>query len=176
MADILTEAVRLGLRWGRADGVLVTRAAVVAEARSWINTPFHHQAEIKGIGVDCGGLMRGVSIALGLIPANYRDLVPPSLHGYSREPHGDLGRELCDLYLHRIDPATVRPGDVVVVQWNGPPRHMAIVASDGNGPTMIHAENERWKKVVEHTLRVLSRTSPKSPKIAYAYSIPGVEP
>jgi cell wall-associated NlpC family hydrolase len=29
------------------------RAAVVAEARSWLGTPFHHQGRVKAAGVDC---------------------------------------------------------------------------------------------------------------------------
>ena len=36
------------------------RAAVVAEARSWLGTPYHHQASVKGVGCDCLGLLRGV--------------------------------------------------------------------------------------------------------------------
>lgn len=33
---------------------------VVSEALSWIGTPFHHQASVKGVGADCLGLVRGV--------------------------------------------------------------------------------------------------------------------
>ena len=29
------------------------RAAVIAEARTWIKTPWVHAADIKGAGVDC---------------------------------------------------------------------------------------------------------------------------
>ena len=29
------------------------RAAVVKEAESWIGTPFHHAARVKGAGIDC---------------------------------------------------------------------------------------------------------------------------
>ena len=29
------------------------RAAVVTEAKTWIGTPFHHAARVKGAGVDC---------------------------------------------------------------------------------------------------------------------------
>lgn len=35
-------------------------AAIVSEARSWIGTPYRHQASLKGIGCDCLGLVRGV--------------------------------------------------------------------------------------------------------------------
>ena len=33
---------------------------IIAEARAWIGTPYHHQAAVKGVGCDCLGLVRGV--------------------------------------------------------------------------------------------------------------------
>src|SRR3989338_4143365 len=38
----------------------LTRQAIVAAARSWIGTPYRHQASLKGAGCDCLGLVRGV--------------------------------------------------------------------------------------------------------------------
>lgn len=44
-----------------ADGAWVRSADdVVRLARSWIGTPYHHQASRRGIGTDCLGLIRGV--------------------------------------------------------------------------------------------------------------------
>jgi NlpC/P60 family putative phage cell wall peptidase len=43
------------------------RAAVVAEARSWIGTPYHHAADVKGHGVDCALLLVRVYCDLGLV-------------------------------------------------------------------------------------------------------------
>ncbi len=37
----------------------ITRAAIVAEARSWIGTPHRHQASLKDVGCDCFGLVLG---------------------------------------------------------------------------------------------------------------------
>jgi NlpC/P60 family putative phage cell wall peptidase len=45
----------------------MARAAVVAEARSWIGTPYHHAADVKGHGVDCAMLLVRVYCDLGLI-------------------------------------------------------------------------------------------------------------
>lgn len=39
---------------------MVTREAVIAAARSWLGTPYHHQASRKGVGCDCLGLIRGI--------------------------------------------------------------------------------------------------------------------
>ncbi|MGD0826569.1 MAG: hypothetical protein ABSA09_00575 [Desulfobaccales bacterium] len=45
------------------------RQAVLAEAESWIGTPFHHQGRVKGSqgGVDCAMLLLEVFLAAGVI-------------------------------------------------------------------------------------------------------------
>src|SRR5208283_5940831 len=43
------------------------RAAVVAAARSWIGTPYHHAADVKGVGVDCALILVRVFCDLGLV-------------------------------------------------------------------------------------------------------------
>jgi NlpC/P60 family putative phage cell wall peptidase len=35
-------------------------ALVIATARSWLGTPYHDQASLRGVGCDCLGLARGV--------------------------------------------------------------------------------------------------------------------
>jgi NlpC/P60 family putative phage cell wall peptidase len=35
-------------------------ASVIAVARSWLGTPYHDQASLRGVGCDCLGLARGV--------------------------------------------------------------------------------------------------------------------
>ncbi|MEP3049668.1 MAG: hypothetical protein ABJL55_17590 [Roseibium sp.] len=42
----------------------VVRQAVLNEARSWLGTPYQHQASLKGCGCDCLGLLRGIWRAL----------------------------------------------------------------------------------------------------------------
>lgn len=36
------------------------RERVIKEAHEWVGTPFVHRAGIKGVGTDCGGIIRGV--------------------------------------------------------------------------------------------------------------------
>jgi hypothetical protein len=43
------------------------RAAVGAAARAWIGTPYHHMADIRGVGVDCAMLLVRVYCDLGVI-------------------------------------------------------------------------------------------------------------
>jgi NlpC/P60 family putative phage cell wall peptidase len=53
-------------------------AHVIATARSWLGTPYHDQASLRGVGCDCLGLARGV----------WREAVGPELFPippYSRD-------------------------------------------------------------------------------------------
>ncbi len=43
------------------------REDVVAEARSWLGTPYHHAADVKGHGVDCAMILVRVYCDLGLV-------------------------------------------------------------------------------------------------------------
>ena len=56
---------------------------VIAVARSWLGTPYHDQASLRGVGCDCLGLARGVwRQVVGpepfLIPAYSRDWGRPA--------------------------------------------------------------------------------------------------
>ena len=56
------------------------RAAVVAEAKTWLGTPYHHCADIKGAGVDCLMLLVRVYHAVGLMPATDPRPYAPQWH------------------------------------------------------------------------------------------------
>lgn len=43
---------------------MISRQAILAEARAWIGTPYRHQASARGAGCDCLGLVRGIWRAL----------------------------------------------------------------------------------------------------------------
>lgn len=90
---------------------LITRAEIVSEARSWIGTPYHHQASRKGVATDCLGLIRGL----------YRTLYgaePVNLPAYSPDWGEASGEEtLLDAARQTLLPSDVRhvgPGSVIV--------------------------------------------------------------
>ncbi|MEQ1651087.1 MAG: NlpC/P60 family protein [Hyphomicrobium sp.] len=116
------------------DGT-VTPDRIVSTARSWIGTPYHHQASCKGIGADCLGLVRGV-----LRDLTGRDVgVMPS---YSRDWAEASGIETMLIgaraHLSAIVVSRIQPGDVIVFRLRAGyvAKHAAIVATD---ETMIHA-------------------------------------
>ncbi len=110
-------------------------AAVVASARSWIGTPYHHQASVKAVGADCLGLIRGV----------FREVMghePEATPAYARDWGETDGREtLLDAasrHLVAVPLSEIAPGDVIVFRLRTTTiaKHAAIMASDA---TMIHA-------------------------------------
>ena len=45
---------------------MITKEDVVREAKTWLGTPFHHQGRLKGVGVDCAGVIVCVAKELKL--------------------------------------------------------------------------------------------------------------
>lgn len=112
---------------------MTTRAAVVAEARRWLGTPWVHQHRTHGIGVDCVGLVIGVARALGLVAPDF------DFGGYSRQPDGTL-LSVCDAHMTRIQRADMQPGDVLVLAIRDQPQHMGILGDYVHGGlSIIHA-------------------------------------
>jgi hypothetical protein len=56
------------------------RAAVLAEAESWIGTPYHHAARVKGVGCDCLTLLAEVYPAARIIGHVEVPFYPPDWH------------------------------------------------------------------------------------------------
>lgn len=87
------------------------RADIVALARGWLGTPYHHQASLKGVGCDCLGLIRGVYAEACGQPAE----TPPP---YSRDWAEASGRETmieaAGRHLTPVPPDEAEPGDVLI--------------------------------------------------------------
>jgi cell wall-associated NlpC family hydrolase len=140
------------------------RSDIVACARSWLGTPWHHHACVKGAGVDCVHLGAGVLKELGVD-------VPP-LPAYDRTPDGVTLVAMCDQHLERIARHEMRPGDFVVIEWgDGVPHHFGILGDRRDGLSLIHADGRPGaRRVVEHRLV----WTPKMRLVA-AFRLPGVE-
>lgn len=124
----------------------MTREEVVTIAREWINTPWRHQASLKGVGVDCGGLIRGVGVEAGLMAIE--GLM--KFRGYGRQPHEGMMEEACDAVMDRASMAH-ELADVLLMRFGtGDPQHLAIVV--GVNPVYIVHAYAQARKVVEHRL------------------------
>lgn len=113
--------------------------ALVEAARSYIGTPFHHQARAKGVGIDCVGLVVCAARDAGM------DVRDTSV--YAREPDGRSLVEALSDQMDRVD-GEAREGDVMAFWVRRPdlPQHLGIRSEHG----IIHAMMRR--RVAEHRL------------------------
>jgi NlpC/P60 family putative phage cell wall peptidase len=109
------------------------RARVVAEAMSWLGTPYHHMARVKGAGVDCAQLLAAVYHAAGLVAEVPLEYYPPDWH-----LHRDIERYLAAVLRHARETEAPLPGDVVLYRWGRCLAHGAIVVAPG-WPRIVHA-------------------------------------
>lgn len=113
-----------------------TEAVVIA--RSWLGTPYRHQASVEGAGCDCLGLVRGVWRGLyGAEP----EVIPPYSADWG-EPDGH--ETLWQAAMRRLvarPVATDLDGTVLLFRMRdgGIAKHLGIQAMTGPEPTFIHA-------------------------------------
>lgn len=142
-----------------------TRSAIVAEARSWLKTPFHHEARRKGVGVDCANLLIGVYAALGLIEEFTPDHYPQDWHLHKGEPRFlNLLLQYCDALP---DGELPRPGDIAMFHYGHSDAHGSIVLA---WPVVIHA----WKDV-GMVVETEADTGPLAKRLAGFYRLKGLE-
>jgi cell wall-associated NlpC family hydrolase len=113
------------------------RAAVVAEAKTWLGTPWIHQARDKGYGVDCGQLLAAVFEAVGLV-----EPVPiaPYSQDWALHRSEPIMQNIVERYAVKTDGDPL-PGDVVLFQFGRSLSHGGIVLL---WPLIVHAYlNER---------------------------------
>jgi cell wall-associated NlpC family hydrolase len=108
------------------------RQRVVAEAETWLRTPYHHMGRIKGGGTDCLMLLAEVYEAAGVIRHVDVPFYPPDWN-----LHRDAERYIQGLmrYAHEIG-GPPQGGDVAVFRFGRCFAHGAIVVS---WPRLIHA-------------------------------------
>lgn len=119
------------------------RAAEIA--RTWLGTPYHHHARVKGVGVDCAQLMLGIAEELGLITTG---LV---VENYSTEWHLHNREEKM---LNLIEEFGCKPkevhevGDILAFQFGRVCSHLGIYVGEQQ---FIHARLD-VRQVVLNTL------------------------
>jgi len=113
----------------------MTPAEILAAARSWLGTPYHHQAALKGVGCDCLGLVRGVYEELYGRPA---ETPPPYSRDWAEATSAETMIAAARRHLSEISPRDARPGDVVIfrLRSGAMAKHAAILSG---GTRMIHA-------------------------------------
>ena len=112
----------------------IQRARILELALAWERTPFHDDANLKGIGVDCAQFVASVYMEAGIVPAFEvpRYQAQWFLHR-SEERLMDFVRS----YAREIDEHEVLPGDLVLYRLGRAYAHAAIIIDWPN--EIIHA-------------------------------------
>jgi NlpC/P60 family putative phage cell wall peptidase len=137
---------------------------IVTQARTWIGTPFHHQARLKGKGCDCLGLIVGVVDELGLKDKHGQPLAGYDEVTYSKEPDGAYLTEKLTALLDEVPIAEAQAGDLALFKVRENPQHMAFLtdypcagvggaasANENFTLGMVHSYAPA-RRVVEHRL------------------------
>lgn len=137
------------------------RAAIVAEALSWLGTPYHHHGRLKGVGVDCAQILLAVYCdALQLAP-------PLDVGHYSTQWHLHRSEEL---YLDWLAKAGARrveapePGDITMFRvgrtfshsgiWTGEHwvhawHDAGVILTRPSEQPLVEREHQHWS-VIQH--------------------------
>lgn len=105
------------------------RQLIINAAKEWVSvgTPYRDCACAKGIGVDCGQLIKGVFLEAGFQP---EDNVPlPQTYSTSIWLHkaDTVYIDTIQKYFREISEAELKPGDVVIYKMGHGYAHGAIV-------------------------------------------------
>lgn len=126
-------------------------SSILSECRSWIGTPYIHQASLKGVGTDCLGLVRGV----------WRHLYgvePETVPAYSSDWGEVTGEETILKAAQRnfeLVNDTAKPADLLVFRWRSGAiaKHVGILDHDSKfvhayeGAGVVEASlSNHWKK------------------------------
>lgn len=115
--------------------VSALRAAVVAEAKTWIGTPFHHAARVKGAGVDCLMLLAEVYERAGVTATR----INPPFYVPDWHLHRDAERYLEGLLRYACPIDVPASGDIALFRFGRTYSHGAIVTE---WPQLIHADRK----------------------------------
>lgn len=112
------------------------RERIKAEAMTWIGTPWHHAARVKGAGVDCVNFLIAVYSRIGLMPNIKLAHYPHDWHMHRDEPKFLNGlAEHCD----KVD--DVMTGDIVMFKYGRHAAHGAIYIGDNK---IVHAWQQEY--------------------------------
>lgn len=138
--------------WAEAEEARVATSnsskLIAAEALSWVGTPYHHQADVKGRGVDCAMLLVRVFVDTGIVPAFDPRPYTPDWYMH-RDEERFLG------WISKFgDPvpegSPLEPGDVALYKFGRCVSHGGIVVEPG---IMVHADQAACRVVRCETTR-----------------------
>ena len=139
------------------------RAAIIAEARSWLSTPYHHAADVKGVGVDCGMLLARVFVDTGLCEPFDPGSYPPDwmMHRSEERYLGFIFDRMAEVDFPSL-------GDVMLFRFGRAYSHGGIVTSV-NPLKIVHAYAPAKRVIEEEVARNPSLSKPSRKPRFFSY-------
>jgi cell wall-associated NlpC family hydrolase len=128
-----------------------TSQAIISTARTWLGTPFRHQARIKHRGIDCFGFIMGVARELDLRDKHGAPAASHDETTYNRMPSGTFVLRKLESMFDEVAIKDAKPGDLALFTVAGNPQHLGILTDWNGGLGLIHCDS-RSEYVVEHEL------------------------
>ena len=141
------------------------RAELITEARTWLGTPYQHQASCKGAGSDCLGLLRGIwRAAYGSEP----EKIPAYTADWSETDGVERLLEAAERHFTCVDMPLA--GDLLIFRMleRSVAKHIAILSDERAGrQKIIHAYsghgvvdtplNDAWRRRIAGAYRFPDR-------------------
>ncbi len=130
------------------------RTEVCKKALEYLNTPYKHQGRLKGVGVDCAGLIYCLAKECNLYKGNIKD---KDVFGYARIPDGvNLHKTLKNGTAKEKTIEELKIGDILLISFLKLPHHIALYMPDnkiihsynGVDKVVLHNFDEKWKRRV----------------------------
>ena len=144
---------------------MTTRVDIVATARSYIGTPFHHMGRLPGVGLDCAGVLVCAARALALVAPDF------DVPAYTPTPDGRQMIEWCERFMTPVAQDEMQPGDAILLITDLHPQHLGILGDYVHGGlSIIHAASNATPGRVIETRLMFSRVQ----RFVAAYVLPGI--
>lgn len=138
------------------------RQQIIDEAMTWLRTPWMHNQQLKGAGVDCGQFLISVFHKVGLVPAIQTGWYPKDWHLHRDEPV--FMKWLTQYADETISPL---PGDIAMFWYGRQSAHGSILLPEQK---IIHAfMEERMVTITDLTV------SPIRDRFWKCYKVKGVD-
>jgi cell wall-associated NlpC family hydrolase len=129
---------------------LSQRQAVTVAARTWLRTPYHLNAKLKGVGVDCGTLLIATFQEAGLVDRVDAGLFRSDFHLHRCE---EVYLEWVGRFCKQVERSPL-PGDIILYRYGRIVSHAAIVTV---WPEIIHATPQTGCILADGSQEILSR-------------------
>lgn len=116
------------------------RQHIIDEAMTWLGTPWHHNALLKGVGVDCAQFLIGVYAGVGAVPNITTGWYPRDWHLHRNEP---MFLNFLRQYADPVEDG--KKGDIAMWRFGRHPAHGSIVIDETH---IIHAFRDEKAVVI----------------------------